>query len=206
MFHDGIRSAQYREQIGGEPHGRARREDVVAARDVLLEDVVLHRAAQRRAPDAALLRDELVEEQEQRGRRVDRHRRRDLVERNPVEQDLHVGERVDRNSGAPDLAQRARVVRVVAELRRQVERDREPRLPAREQVPVALVRLLGRGEAGVLPDRPRAAAVHVPIRTAGERELAGRLERRRSIVGRVDRLHLDAGLGLAAVGRGHPVT
>ena len=106
----------------------------------------------------------------------------------------------------PTSPTRARVVRVVAELRRQVERDREPRLPAREQVPVALVRLLGRGEAGVLTDRPRAAAVHVRVRTAGERELAGRLERRRSVVGRVDRLHLDAGLGLAAVGRGHPVT
>ncbi len=36
-----------REEIGREPHRRARREDVVPARDVLLEDVVLHRAAKR---------------------------------------------------------------------------------------------------------------------------------------------------------------
>ena len=59
--------------------------------------------------------------------------------------------------GAADLALGDRVVGVVAELGRQVERDREARLPAGEQVAVALVRLLGRGEARVLADRPRAA-------------------------------------------------
>jgi hypothetical protein len=36
--------------------------------------------------DALLLGDELVEQQQHRGRRVDRHRRRDLVERDAVEQ------------------------------------------------------------------------------------------------------------------------
>ena len=50
------------------------------------------------------------------------------------------------------------------------------RLAALEQVAVALVRLLGRREAGVLADRPRPAAVHVRVRAARERELAGRLE------------------------------
>ena len=62
--------------------------------------------------------------------------------------------------GSPDLAGGARIVRVVAELRRQVERDREPGLAALEQVPEARVRLLGRGEPRVLPDRPGPAAIH----------------------------------------------
>ena len=121
-------------------------------------------AAQRVAGHALLLGDELVEQQQQRGRRVDRHRRRDLVERDAVEEQLHVGDRVDRDAGAPDLAERARIVGVVAELRRQVERDREARLPALEQVAEARVRLLRRREAGVLADRPRPAAVHVGVR------------------------------------------
>ena len=142
-------------------------------------------------------------QQEQRRRRVDRHRRRHLVERDAVEQELHVGDRVDRDARAPDLAERARVVRVVAELRRQVERDREPGLAALEQVAEARVRLLRRREAGVLADRPRPAAVHVAVRPARERKLARKLELVRRVVGRVDRLHLDAGLGLAAIGRGH---
>ena len=159
------------------------------------------RSARRR--DALPLGDELVEQQEQRRRRVDRHRRRHLAERDAGEQDLHVGDRVDRDAGAPDLAERARVVGVVAELRRQVERDRQPRLTALEQVAVALVRLLRRREAGVLPDRPRPAAVHVRVRAARVRVLARRLERRRRIVRRVDRLHLDPGLGFAPVGGRH---
>ena len=100
------------EEIGGEPHRRARREDVVPARDVLLEDVVLHRPAQRSRCDALLLRHQLVEQEQQRRGRVDRHRRRRLVEGDPAEQDLHVGDRVDRDAGAADLAERARIVRV----------------------------------------------------------------------------------------------
>ena len=80
------------------------------ARDVLLEDVVLDGAAQGRAGHALLLGDELVKEQEQRGRRVDRHRRGDLAERDAVEQKAHVLERVDRDPGAADLAERVRVV------------------------------------------------------------------------------------------------
>ena len=76
-----------------------------------------------------------------------------------------------------------RVVGVVAELRRQVERDREPGLAAVEQVAEALVRLLGRAEARVLADRPRPPAVHVRVRAARERELARRLGSARRVVG-----------------------
>ena len=121
----------------------------------------------------------------------------------PSSSDLHVGERVDRDARAADLAERARVVGVVAELRRQVEGDREPGLPALEQVAVARVRLLGRGEARVLADRPRPAAVHVRVRAARVRVLAGQLGAPVRVLRGVDRLHLDPGLGLASVGRRH---
>src|SRR5205823_869345 len=83
------------------------------------------------------------------------------AERDPIEQDLHVRDRVDRDAGPAHLALRARIVGVVPELRRQVERDRQPVLPALEQVSVARVRLLGGGESGVLADRPRPPPVHV---------------------------------------------
>src|SRR4051794_4753841 len=96
-----------------------------------------------------------------------------------------------------------RVVGVVAELRRQVERDREAGLPAVEQVAVTRVRLLRRGEAGVLADRPRAPAVHVAVRAARVRILAGKLELGLRVLRRVDGLDLDPGLVLAPVGRRH---
>ena len=172
MFQLGSRSRAVGEQVGRQPHRGPRREDVVPARDVLLEDVVLDGAAQLLGRHALPLGHELVQEQEQRRRRVDRHRGRDLVERDPVEEQLHVGERVDRDAGAADLARGALVVGVVAELRRQVEGDREPGLPAVEQVAEALVRLLRRGEARVLAHRPRPAAVHVGVGAARERVLA----------------------------------
>src|SRR5207245_11022382 len=120
-----------------------------------------------------------------------------LAERDPVEQQLHVGDRVDRDSGPPYLPDRARVVRVVAELCRQVERDGEPGLAALQQIAEALIRLLRGRETRVLANRPRPPAVHVPIGAARERELAWELERVRRVVGRVDRLDLDPGLGLA---------
>ena len=176
VFHLRQPLARVREEVGREPHGRLRREDVVPARAVLLEDVVLGRAAELGARDALLLGDQLVQQEQERSRRVDRHRRRDLAERDPVEEELHVGDRVDRDPGPPHLAGGARVVRVVAELRREVECHREPRLPALEQVAEARVRLLGRGEPRVLADRPRPAAVHVLVRASREGELARKLE------------------------------
>ncbi len=156
-----------------------------------------------RSRHALLLGDELVQEQQQRGRGVDRHRGRDLAERDAVEEDPHVLEGVDRDAGPPDLAGRARVVGVVAELRRQVERDREPRLPALEQVAEPRVRLLGRGEARVLANRPRPAPVHVGVRPARVRELARQLQLVAGVVRRVDRLELDARVGLALLRARH---
>ena len=89
----------------------------------------------------------------------------------------------------------ARVVGVVAELRRQVEGDREPGLAALEQVAVAL-------RSTPRPRRsPRTAASSTAARgtcpdtAARERVLARRLELARRVVGRVDRLHLDARVG-----------
>src|SRR5205085_6619423 len=60
-----------REEVGRDPHRGPRREYVVPARDVLLEDVVLDGAAEFVAADALLLRYELVEQEQKRRGRVD---------------------------------------------------------------------------------------------------------------------------------------
>src|SRR5207342_1900685 len=87
-----------------------------------------------------------------------------------------VVDRVDRDAGLAHLALGPGVVRVQPHLRRQVERDGEPRLPVVEQVSEPLVGLLGRGHPGVLPHRPQAPEVHRRVHTAGERRLAGESE------------------------------
>ena len=98
----------------------------------------------------------------------------------------HVLQRVDRDALAPDLAERARMVGVVAHQRRHVERRREAGLAVVDQVAEALVRLLGGAEAGELPHRPQPAAVHRLVHAARERVLA-RAGRSRSGVRQVGR-------------------
>ena len=63
------------------------------------------------ARDAALVGERDVEREEHDRRAVDGHRRRDLVERDAVEEDLHVAQRVDRDAAHADLAERARASR-----------------------------------------------------------------------------------------------
>ena len=128
------------------------------------------------ARDALLVGDRDVHRDQHRRRRVDGHRGRDPVERDAVEDRLHVGQRVDRHADLADLAGRAVVVGVEPHLGRQVEGGREPRLALREQELEALVGRLGRAEAGVLADRPVAAAVHRRLDAARERVLAGEAE------------------------------
>jgi hypothetical protein len=183
------------DHVDDEPQRRLRRKDPLLLGDVLLEDVGLGRAPEPVARDALLLADADVVGEDDRGRRVDRHGGRDVGERDASEQRLHVGERVDRDALAADLAQRARVIRVVAHERRHVERGREPRLPVVEEVPEALVRLLRGAEAGELPHRPQPAAVHRRVHAPRERVLAGVAEVARvvdlGVLGRVERLVLD---------------
>ena len=100
----------------------------------------------------------------------------DLAERQPVEEDRHVGEARDRDPDPADLSLRLGRVGVVAHLGREVERHREARLAVVEQVAEPAVRFLGRREAGVLAHRPEAAAVHRRLDAAGERILAGSAE------------------------------
>src|SRR6185503_2203506 len=81
----------------------------------------------------------------------------------------------DRDPDLADLPARDRRVGVVAHLGREVEGDRQSRLALVEQEPVALVRLGGGAEAGVLAHRPQARAVHGLVHAAGERILPRRL-------------------------------
>ena len=74
------------EEVGDQAHRRRGRVDPRPARHVLLEDVVLHRARERRLRDAPPARQRDVEGEEDRRRGVDRHRRGDPVERDGVEE------------------------------------------------------------------------------------------------------------------------
>ena len=129
-------------------------EYVRAARQVLLDDVVLRRPAQLVGAGALLLGVGDIQRQQPRGRGVDRHRRVHLPGRNAVEQHAHVAQVTDRHADLADLAFRHRGVGVVADLRGQVERDREAGLALGEVVAVELVRCASRRVARVRPHQP----------------------------------------------------
>jgi hypothetical protein len=106
-------------------------------------------------------------------RAVHRHRHRHLVERDAVEQDLHVFDRVDRHAGLADVAGHARMVGVVAAVGGEVEGDRHALAAGGERLAVEGVGGLGGGEAGVLADGPRLDRIHGGLRAAQEGLEAG---------------------------------
>ena len=196
-----------RERVRDEPHRGPRRVDVRPSRRVLLQDVVLDRPAQLLRVGALLLRDGHVEREQDRGRRVDRHRGRDVLEGDPVEQAPHVLDGRDRDAHLADFALGDRIVGVVADLGRQVERDAQAACAGGEQRVIALVRGLGRREAGVLAHRPQARSVHLRVDTARKRKLAwlaqASLEVGGQAGGRGDGRDLEAGRRLGVVGVNH---
>ena len=140
-----------------------------------------------RAVDSPLFGHHDVHREQRRRRRVDRHRRRHLVERKAVEQHVHVLDRIDRDADSANLTERARRVGVDAHLGRQVERDAQAGLPGGEQMSKPAVRFRRRPEAGVLAHRPEPSAVHRRLHAARERILAGIGEVARVVERRVRR-------------------
>ena len=127
-----------------------------------------------------------------------------LVERDAVEQRAHVVDRIDRDARHADVAGDARMVGVVAAVGGEIEGDRQALLPGGEIAPVEGVGILRRGEAGILPDRPRLGDVHGRVGAAqvGREARIGVEEVEAGKIGRaVGGLHRDAfrrepGLGL----------
>jgi hypothetical protein len=95
-----------------------------------------------------------VEAEEPRRRRVDRHRRVHLADRDPVEQLRHVPQVRHGDADLAHLAARQDVVGVVPGLGGEVEGDGEAGLPLGEVGAVELVARLGRRVPRVGADHP----------------------------------------------------
>ena len=162
--------------VGDEAHRRLGREQELLLGDELLEDVVLGRPLEAVARDAGLLGGHDVHRPDRRGRAVDRHRGGDPVERQAVEQDLHVGQARDADAARPELALGLRIVAVVAVQRGHVVGDRQARLAGVEQLPEPGVGVLRSTEPGEHPHRPEPAPVAGRMDAPGERRLTGKAD------------------------------
>ena len=111
------------DDVGDDPHRGRGRVDIGVADRELLQDVVLDGAGELVLGDALLLRGDDVEGHHRQDGAVHRHRDRHLVERDAVEQDLHVLERVDRHPRLADVADHAGMVAVIAAMGGEIEGD-----------------------------------------------------------------------------------
>ena len=135
------------------------RKHIGAAREIFLDDVVLHRAGELAPVDALLVGERHVERQEPRRGGVDGHRGVHLAERNALHQRPHVAEMGDRHADLANLAAGERVVGIVAGLGRQVESDRKPRLALGQILPVELVGGLRRRMSRIGAEHPGFVAL-----------------------------------------------
>ena len=159
--------------VGDDFHRRQGRVDVGVAHHKLLEDVVLDGALQLLLLDALFLGSDDVEGQNGQHGAVHSHRHAHLVERNLVEEDLHIEDAVDSHTSLADVAHNALVVRVVAAMCCQVESHRKTLLTGGNVAAVEGVRLFGGRESCVLAHRPGAHHIHRAVGSAQERRDTG---------------------------------
>ena len=172
--------------------------DPGAAADEFLEDVVLRRAAQLLQVVAAFLRHREVHGDQDSRRPVDGERHGDFVQIDAVEGDFEITQGVHRHADAADFALCQRVIRIQADLRRQVESDVQARLAVGDEVFEALVGLGRIAKAGVLAHGPGLFAVHQAVDAARERVFTGQADHFVAaaflyVLLGVKRVHLDAG-------------
>jgi hypothetical protein len=120
-----------------------------------------------------------IERQQPRRRRVDRHRRVHLLQRQLVEEHIHVAEMGNRHADLAHLTARQWVVGIVTGLCGQIEGHREAGLPLGEIFAVKLVGLPCRRMPGIGAKDPRPVPDRLPpIRTARRRLALRRLAHR----------------------------
>ncbi len=102
------------------------------------------------AGDALLFAGDDERREHRQHRAVHGHRHAHLLERDAVEEDLHVLDAVDRDAGLADIADDARMIAVIAAMGREIESDREPLLTLAQILAIEGVRFLGGREAGIL--------------------------------------------------------
>jgi hypothetical protein len=130
------------------------RADISAAREVFLDDVVLHRALKGRDVGPLFLGHGYVEGQQPRGGSVDRHGRVHLIQRDLIEQCAHIAQMRHGDAHLAHFAAREFMVAVIAGLGGQVEGDRKTGLAAREVVAVERVGGAGGGMTGIGAEEP----------------------------------------------------
>mmetsp|Transcript_10701 Transcript_10701/g.18748 ORF Transcript_10701/g.18748 Transcript_10701/m.18748 type:complete len:349 (-) Transcript_10701:18-1064(-) len=169
-------------------HRRRGRVDVGVAHHVLLQNVVLDGAGELGLVHARLLRGDDEEGKHRQHSAVHGHGHGHLVQRDVLEQSLHVLHGGDRHTSHAYITNDTGVVRVVATVSGQIERHGQTLLTSFQVLLVEAVGLFGSTESSVLSDGPRLGGVHGCVRTSGVRIDSGKF----ALAVSVNRLELNA--------------
>ncbi len=146
------------EDVGNDPHRGRRRIDVGVAHHELFQNVVLN------GPGELLRRHALFfarnDEERENGQHGAVHRHGDghVLQRNAVEQRAHVVDGIDRDACHADVALDARMIGIVAAVRREIEGDGKALLPGGDVAAVEGVRNLPPSRSRRTGGRSKAAA------------------------------------------------
>ena len=161
------------EDVRDDLHRRLGRVDVGVTDHELLENVVLDGPGELILLHTLLFGRNDVTSKDRQHRAVHGHRNGNLVERNTVEENLHVFDRVDRHAGLADVADDARIIGVIATVRGQVESDRDPLTAGGQRLAIEGIGFFGGRETGILTNRPGTTGVHGGLRAADVRSKTG---------------------------------
>ena len=161
------------ENIADDMHRRSRGIDVRIAHHELLEDIVLNGTGELLLLYAGFLGRYDVERQDRQHGTVHGHRHGHLVQRNAVEEHLHVLYRADGHAGLTHVAYHTGVVGIITAVRSQVESHRQTFLSGSQVAAVEGVGFGRRRETGVLTHRPGAHHIHGGVRSAKIRSDTG---------------------------------
>ena len=156
------------EDIGDNAHRELGRVDIGVTHHELLQNVVLNRTGQLVERSTLLETRHDVEGQNRQHGTVHGHRHRHTVERNTVEEDLHILHRANRHTGLTYVTHYTRVVGIVATVRSQVKGYRKTLLAGSQVTTIEGIRLLGGRETCILTNRPGTHHIHRRIGTAQE--------------------------------------
>ncbi len=126
----------------------------------------MQRAAQLRHREAALLGIDDIHGPDNGGGAVNGHRSGDFIQRQAVEQDLHVRQRGDSDAAFAKFASSQVMVGVIAVERGHIESGREAGLALGKQVLETRIGILSRAKTREHAHRPRFGAVHRRLHAA----------------------------------------
>ena len=152
------------DNIRNDPHGGARRVYVRISREIFLEDIVLYGPRKLLLRDSLFLcRDDIPRETGKNGT-IHGHGDRHLIQRNLIEENLHILHGIYGDTGLPDIADHPGMIGVIPPVGREVKGHRKALLTGGEISPVEFIRFLCRGASCILPDRPWPLSIHGCLR------------------------------------------